>query len=68
MAFETGVIVKSVYLILDMQNDLIHPKGLSGETPLQKQVTKREIICKTAKAIDSARILVSSNKCSTARF
>lgn len=47
--------MKSVYLVLDMQNDLVHKDGLNGESPLGEQVAKRNIVNKTAQAIAKAR-------------
>ncbi|SDR98723.1 cysteine hydrolase family protein [Pseudomonas oryzae] len=47
--------MKSIYLVLDMQNDLIHEDGASGKSPLGEQVRSREIIARTAAAIDKAR-------------
>ena len=46
---------KSVYLVLDMQNDLVHEDGPSGPGPLGKQVRERELILRTAAAIAKAR-------------
>jgi nicotinamidase-related amidase len=46
---------KSVFLVLDMQNDLVHEEGPSGSGPLGKQVREREILSKTASAIAKAR-------------
>lgn len=47
--------MKSIYLVLDMQNDLVHPDGASGKGPLGEQVRSREIIARTAAAIARAR-------------
>ncbi len=47
--------MKSIYLVLDMQNDLIHSEGASGKAPMQAEVQSRDIINRTAKAIASAR-------------
>lgn len=47
--------MKSIYLVLDMQNDLVHAEGASGKGPLGEQVRSREIIAKTAAAIAKAR-------------
>lgn len=46
---------KSVYLVLDMENDLVHDDGPSGRSPLGDQVRSRGIIARTARAIDLAR-------------
>ena len=47
--------MKSIYLILDMQNDLVHEDGPNGKSPLGDQVQARRIIAKTAAAIAKAR-------------
>ena len=47
--------MKSIYLVLDMQNDLVHPEGASGKGPLGEQVRSRELIARTAAAIAKAR-------------
>jgi nicotinamidase-related amidase len=45
----------SVYLVLDMQNDLVHSDGPSGKGPLGAQVVERGIIAKTRASIEKAR-------------
>jgi nicotinamidase-related amidase len=47
--------MKSIYLVLDMQNDLVHPEGASGKSPLGEQVRARDVIARTAAAIAKAR-------------
>lgn len=47
--------MKSVYLVLDMQNDLVNEDGPNGKSPLGAQVTERGIVARTAKAIERAR-------------
>jgi nicotinamidase-related amidase len=47
--------MKSVYLVLDMQNDLVSEDGPNGKSPLGAQVRERHIVDKTAKAIEKAR-------------
>ncbi len=47
--------MKSVYLVLDMQNDLVAEDGPNGKSPLGAQVRERGIVEKTAKAIEKAR-------------
>ncbi len=47
--------MKSIYLVLDMQNDLVHVDGPNGKTPLGEQVRARQILAKTATAIEKAR-------------
>ncbi|WP_233154661.1 cysteine hydrolase family protein [Candidimonas nitroreducens] len=46
---------RSLYLILDMQNDLVHPDGPSGKGPLGEQVQERQVIDRTVHAIAKAR-------------
>ncbi|OZI20531.1 chloramphenicol resistance protein [Bordetella genomosp. 9] len=45
----------SIYLVLDMQNDLVHADGPNGKGPLAEQVQGRQLVAKTAKAIAKAR-------------
>lgn len=47
--------MKSVYLVLDMQNDLVSEDGPNGKTPLGAQVKERRILERTANAIEKAR-------------
>ena len=47
--------MKSVYLVLDMQNDLVSEDGPNGNSPLGVQVRERQILDKTAQAIANAR-------------
>lgn len=47
--------MKSIYLILDMQNDLVHVDGPNGKSPLGEQVKARDIVAKTAATIRKAR-------------
>lgn len=47
--------MKSIYLVLDMQNDLVHADGASGKGPLGEQVRARNVVERTAKAIAKAR-------------
>ena len=46
---------KTIYLVLDMQNDLVHAEGPSGKGPLGAQVREREILSRTARALQKAR-------------
>ncbi len=46
---------RAIYLVLDMQNDLVHNDGPNGKGPLGEQVRERGIIEKTAAAIRKAR-------------
>jgi nicotinamidase-related amidase len=47
--------MKSAYLVLDMQNDLVSEEGPGAKSPLGAQVRERGILEKTAKAIEKAR-------------
>jgi nicotinamidase-related amidase len=45
----------SIYLVLDMMNDLVHADGPNGKGPYGEQVRARDVIGKTRRAIDKAR-------------
>jgi nicotinamidase-related amidase len=45
----------SIYLVMDMENDLIHPDGPNGKTTYAEQVKARQIIPNTQSAIAKAR-------------
>lgn len=45
----------SIYLVLDMENDLIHEDGPNGKAPFGLQAKERGIIGKTREAIRKAR-------------
>ena len=47
--------MKSIYLVLDMENDLVNEQGPNGKTPLGEQVRTRGIVARTANAIAKAR-------------
>jgi nicotinamidase-related amidase len=47
--------MKSIYLILDMQNDLVHQDGPNGNSPLGAQVRSRDVVARTAAALERAR-------------
>jgi nicotinamidase-related amidase len=47
--------MKSAYLVLDMQNDLVHRDGPNGQTPLGMEAARRDVVAKTARAIAAAR-------------
>lgn len=47
--------MKSIYLILDMQNDLVHADGPNGKSPLGEQVRARRVVENTAAALARAR-------------
>lgn len=46
---------KSIYLVLDMMNDLVHPDGPNGKAPYGEQSRARKIVENTRRAIDKAR-------------
>jgi len=45
----------SIFLVLDMMNDLIHEEGISSKGPYGEQVRSRHIVKNTRIAIDKAR-------------
>jgi nicotinamidase-related amidase len=45
----------SIYLVLDMENDLVHADGPNGKAAYGEQVRSRRIIDNTRRAIDKAR-------------
>lgn len=45
----------SIYLVLDMQNDLVSADGPNGSGPMGEQVRERQIVARTAEAIARAR-------------
>jgi nicotinamidase-related amidase len=47
--------MKSIYLVLDMENDLVHVDGPNGKSPLGEQVRTRRVVENTALAIRKAR-------------
>ena len=47
--------MKSIYLILDMQNDLVSADGPNGKSPLGEQVRGRRVLENTAMALKKAR-------------
>jgi nicotinamidase-related amidase len=47
--------MKSIYLVLDMQNDIIHDDGPNGKTSTGEEIRSRDIIQRTADAIAAAR-------------
>ena len=47
--------MKSIYLILDMENDLVHADGPNGKSPLGEQVRARRVLENTAAALKKAR-------------
>lgn len=47
--------MKAIYLVLDMQNDLVHADGPNGKSPLGEQVRTRQVVERTAAALAKAR-------------
>ena len=45
----------SIYLVLDMMNDLVHADGVNGKAAYGEQVRQRKVIENTRRAIDKAR-------------
>ncbi len=45
----------AIYLVLDMENDLVHADGPNGNGPFGQQVKARDVIAKTALALEKAR-------------
>jgi nicotinamidase-related amidase len=45
----------SIYLVLDMMNDLVHADGANGQAPYGVQARERDIVAHTRHAIDKAR-------------
>ena len=46
---------KSIYLVLDMMNDLVHADGPNGQAAYGEQVRARDSVARTRVAIDKAR-------------
>ena len=47
--------MSGIYLVLDMENDLVHEDGPNGKAPYGEQVRARGIIENTRRALDKAR-------------
>ncbi len=47
--------MKSIYLVLDMQNDLVHVDGPNGKSPIGDQVRGRRVVENTAAVLAKAR-------------
>jgi nicotinamidase-related amidase len=47
--------MSSIYLVLDMINDLVHPDGPNGKAPYGEQSRSRNIVANTRRALDKAR-------------
>lgn len=45
----------AIYLVLDMENDLVHADGPNGRAAYGEQVRERQILPNTRRAIDKAR-------------
>lgn len=45
----------SIYLVLDMENDLVHADGPNGKAPYGEQSRARQIVPNTRRALDKAR-------------
>ncbi|CAN5506692.1 cysteine hydrolase [soil metagenome] len=45
----------SIYLVLDMENDLVHADGPNGQGAYGEQVRQRDILANTRRALDKAR-------------
>ena len=45
----------SIYLVLDLINDLVHPDGPNGKQPIGEQVRARNVLANTRRALDKAR-------------
>jgi len=45
----------AIYLVLDMENDLVHADGPNGKAAYGEQVRGRDILANTRRAIDKAR-------------
>jgi nicotinamidase-related amidase len=46
---------RSIYLVLDMMNDLVHADGPNGKAAYGEQVRSRRVLENTRRAIDNAR-------------
>jgi nicotinamidase-related amidase len=47
--------MKSVYLVLDMQNDLVHADGPAGRSPMGELLRQRRVLENTQLALERAR-------------
>ena len=54
-AFDRNDFMNSIYLVLDMENDLVHADGPNGKAPYGEQSRGRNIVANTRRAIDKAR-------------
>lgn len=46
---------RSIYLVLDMMNDLVHPDGANGQGAYGEQARARQIVANTRRTLDKAR-------------
>jgi nicotinamidase-related amidase len=53
--FEKNLPMKSLYLVLDMENDLVNADGPNGKSPLGEQVRARNVLAHTAQVLRKAR-------------
>lgn len=47
--------MSSIYLVLDMENDLVHEDGPNGKAPYGEQARAHRIVANTRRALDRAR-------------
>ncbi|CAM4315949.1 Peroxyureidoacrylate/ureidoacrylate amidohydrolase RutB [Bordetella tumbae] len=47
--------MNAIYLVLDMQNDLVNPEAGAMPSPLVQEARDRDIVARTARAIEAAR-------------
>ena len=52
--------MNTLYLVLDMENDLVHPDGPNGGNALGEQVRSRAIVAKTAAAIAKVKEIMAT--------
>ncbi|MCC6533521.1 MAG: cysteine hydrolase [Burkholderiales bacterium] len=45
----------AIYLVLDMENELVHPNGAAAKGPFGSQVKERDIVARTRTALAKAR-------------
>jgi nicotinamidase-related amidase len=49
------MVSNSIYLVLDMENDLVHAAGPNGKAAYGEQARARQIVANTRRALDKAR-------------
>jgi nicotinamidase-related amidase len=52
---DIAIVSSSIYLALDMENDLVHVDGPNGKAPYGEQARARRIVENTRRALDKAR-------------